>query len=136
LVRDLLGHKTEIIGVVAKKAPAYALSFAQGRPVPTNAADTFADGVAVRNPHPEALAVIKKGATRIVELAEDEFAEGIRLLYRATHNLAEGAGAAAIAAILKERSRLQGRRVAAVLTGGNIDMAPFAEVITGRTPHA
>jgi threonine dehydratase len=135
-VRDLLAYKTEIIGVVAKKAPAYALSFAQGRPVPTNSADTFADGVAVRNPHPEALAVIKKGATRIVEIAEDEFAEGIRLLYRTTHNLAEGAGAAAVAAILKERSRLQGKRVAAVLTGGNIDMALFAEVLAGRTPYA
>jgi threonine dehydratase len=133
-VRDLLGRKTEIVGVVAEKAPAYALSFAQGRPVSTNGADTFADGVAVRNPHPEAVAAIVKGAARIVQLSEDQFAEGIRVLYRATHNLAEGAGAAALAAVLKDRSELRGKRVAAVLSGGNIDMPLVAEVLAGRTP--
>jgi threonine dehydratase len=133
-VRDLLGRKTEIVGVVAEKAPAYALSFAQGRPVSTNGAETFADGVAVRNPHPEAVAAIVKGAARIVQLSEDQFAEGIRVLYRATHNLAEGAGAAALAAVLKDRSELRGKRVAAVLSGGNIDMPLVAEVLAGRTP--
>jgi threonine dehydratase len=133
--RDLLGFKTEVVGVVSDRAPAYALSFEQGRPVPTNNARTFADGVAVRTPNPDALAAIIKGAARIVQVSEDEIAEGIRLLYRTTHNLAEGAGAIALAAILKDRRNLKGRRVAAILTGGNIDMAMTADVLGGGTPR-
>ena len=82
-VRDLLGLKTEIIGVVAEKAPAVALSFEAGRPVSTASAHTFADGVACRVPHPEALSIIQAGAARIVSLSEYEIAEAIRsLLHR------------------------------------------------------
>ncbi len=133
-VRDLLERKTEIVGVVAEKAPAFALSFAAGHPVPTNTAQTFADGMACRDPQPEALAVVKAGAARIVAVSEDEIAEAIRLYHATTHNLAEGAGAAPLAALLKERDRYAGKRVGLVLSGGNIDMPVLAQVLSGSTP--
>jgi threonine dehydratase len=133
-MRDLLGLKTKVIGVVSDKANGYALSFAQGRPVPTSSAATFADGVAVRTPHPDAVAAINRGAERIVEVSDDEIAEAMRIYYRTTHNLAEGAGAAALAALLKERERMKGKRIGVILTGGNIDATKFAQVLQGRTP--
>ena len=133
-VRDLLGFKTKVIGVVAEKAPAYAHSFAQGKPVATNSSATFADGMAVRDPHPDAVTLINRGAERIVQVSEDEIAEAVRLYYRTTHNLAEGAGAAPLAALLKERQTVAGKRVGLILSGGNIDMAKFAEIVSGRTP--
>ena len=107
-VRDLLGLDTEIVGVVAAAAPAVALSVEAGRPVPTESARTFADGMACREPDAEALAAIAKGAARIVRVSEAEIAEAIRLLWAATHNVAEGAGAAALAALMQERDRIRG----------------------------
>ena len=133
-VRDLLGLKTDIIGVVADRAPAVALSFQQGRPVPTNSAATFADGMACRDPVAEPIDIICSGAARIVRVTEDEIAEAIRAYYEDTHNLAEGAGAAPLAALMQERERMQGRRVGLILSGGNIDREVFAEVLAGRTP--
>jgi threonine dehydratase len=133
-MRDLLGLKSKVIGVVSDKANGYALSFAQGRVVPTNSAATFADGVAVRTPHADAVAAINRGADHIVEVSEEEIAEAMRLYYRTTHNLAEGAGAAALAALIKERAQMQGKRVGVILTGGNIDATKFAQVLQGRTP--
>ena len=135
-VRDLLGLDTEIIGVVAENAPAIALSFEQGRPVPTNSANTFADGMACRVPHAEALAIIRGGAQRIVRVREAEIAEAMRACFEDTHNVAEGAGAAALAALLQERDRMAGKRVGLILSGGNIDRDMFAEVLAGRTPDA
>jgi threonine dehydratase len=135
-VRDLLGLKTEIVGVVAENAPAFALSFAAGRPVPTNSARTFADGVACRDPQAEAFAIIKTGAARVVTVSEDEIAEAIRIYYTTTHNLAEGAGAAPLAALLKEKARYAGKRAGLILSGGNIDMPAFAQVLRGQTPAA
>jgi threonine dehydratase len=135
-VRDLLGLSTEIVGVVAAAAPAVALSVAAGHPVPTNSAATFADGLACREPHPEALAIIARGAARIVRVAEDEIAAAIRLFWAATHNVAEGAGAAALAALLKERERMAGRRVGLICSGGNIDAAVLRTVLEGQTPVA
>ncbi|HUD88516.1 MAG TPA: threonine dehydratase [Xanthobacteraceae bacterium] len=135
-VRDLLGLKTEIVGVVAANAPAFALSFTAGHPVPTNSARTFADGMACRDPQPEAFAIIKQGAARIVAVSEDEIAEAIRILYATTHNLAEGAGAAPLAALLKEQARYAGKRAGLILTGGNIDMPVFTQVLRGQTPGA
>ena len=132
--RDLLGLRTEIVGVVAAAAPAVALSVEDGYPVPTNTARTFADGMACREPHPEALAIIAKGATRIVRVAEDEIAEAIRMLWAATHNVAEGAGAAALAALVKDRDRMRGQRVGLILSGGNIDTDVLRTVLEGRTP--
>jgi threonine dehydratase len=133
--RDLLGLSTEIVGVVAAEAPAVALSFEAGRRVPTDAARTFADGMACREPHPEALAIMAKGAARMVRVAEDEIAEAMRLLWTATHNVAEGAGAAPLAALMKERERMQGRRVGVVVSGGNVDTGVLRTVLEGRTPH-
>jgi threonine dehydratase len=132
--RDLLGLGTEIVGVVAAAAPAVALSVEAGRPVPTDSAATFADGMACREPDPRALAVIARGAARVVQVEEDEIAEAIRLLWSATHNAAEGAGAAALAALVKERGRMQGRRVGLILSGGNIDAGVLRTVLEGRTP--
>lgn len=132
--RDLLGCKTQIVGVVAEQAPAFALSFEAGHPVPTSTALTFADGMACRDPQPEALAIINAGAARIVTVSEDEIAEAIRLYYAATHNLAEGAGAAPLAALCKERGRQAGKRVGLILSGGNIDMPVLAQILRGQTP--
>ncbi len=133
-VRDLFGLDTEIVGVVAANAPAYALSFAAGRPIQTGTARTFADGVACRDPQAEALAIIKQGAARIVAVGEDEIAQAMRMYYTTTHNMAEGAGAAPLAALIKEKSRYAGKRAGLILTGGNIDMPLFAQVLRGETP--
>jgi threonine dehydratase len=133
--RDALGLTAEIVGVVAANAPTYALSVAAGRPVPTNSADTIADGLAVRVPDNAALDVIRHGAAHIVEVSEGEIRQAMRILYTDTHNLAEGAGAAALAAALQERGRLAGKRVAVIQSGGNIDRALFAEVLMEEDPN-
>ncbi len=135
-VRDLLGLSTEIVGVVAERAPATALSFAAGHPVSTETAETFIDGVACRVPDEAAISAIVEGAARIVQVSEDDCAEAVRVLYRTTHNLAEPAGAVATAALLIERERQAGRRVATVLTGGNLDGHLLTEILAGRTPTA
>jgi threonine dehydratase len=133
-VRDLLGLKTEIVGVVAANAPAFALSFAAGHPVRTDTAATFADGMACRDPPTEALAIVVKGAARVVTVSEDEIAEAIRIYYTCTHNLAEGAGAAPLAALMQERARYAGKRVGVILSGGNIDMPVLEKILRGETP--
>lgn len=132
--RDLLGLKTRIVGVVAERAPAYALSVAAGQVVETETARTFIDGVACRSPDAEALAIIRAGAERIVEVSEDAVAEAMRVYHTDTHNLAEPAGAAPLAALMQERAVLAGRRVGVILCGGNVDRPVFAEVLAGRTP--
>jgi threonine dehydratase len=134
--RDALGRTTSIVGVVAAAANAYGRSFAAGRVVPTDKALTFADGMAVRAPDAAALEVIRRGADRVVEVSDDEIAEAIRIIYTATHNCAEGAGAAALAALITERERLQGRRAAVILSGQNIDRAWMQTVLAGGTPPA
>jgi threonine dehydratase len=126
-VRDLLGLKTEIVGVQSTEAPSYALSFATGTVVTTETANTRADGMATRIPDTDALAVIRKGASRIVQVTDDEVGAAIRYYWTDTHNLAEGAGAAALAAALQERDRLRGKRVGLVLSGGNIDFDLFRQ---------
>jgi threonine dehydratase len=125
LVRDLLGLKTEIVGVQSTEAPSYALSFAAGKIVTTETSNTLADGMATRIPDADAFALIRKGASRIVEVTDDEVAAAIRAYWTDTHNLAEGAGAAPLAAALQEKTKLQGKRVGLVLTGGNIDFDLF-----------
>jgi threonine dehydratase len=117
-VRDLLGLKTEIIGVVAENAPAIALSMEAGRPISTNSARTFADGLACREPQPEAFDIIRRGAADIVRVSEHEIAEAVRALYVDTHNLVEGAGAAPFAALMKQRvSAPESSSPAAISTG-------------------
>ena len=133
--RDLLCPSTRIVGVVSARANTYALSASSGRPVPTNSAPTFADGLAVRVPDTTALEVIARGAERIVEVSDEEIAEAMRILFSDTHSCAEGAGAAALAALMKERARMAGRRAAVILTGQNIDRAVMAGVLSGTTPR-
>lgn len=133
--RDALGLKTEIVGVVSENAVCYRLSFEAGRPVSTNTAVTFADGMAVRVPSPEAFAIIKAGAAGIVTVSDAAVAEAMRLLYATTHNIAEGAGAAALAALMADRDRLEGRRTAVILSGGNVDRPWYRTVLDGGTPH-
>jgi len=108
---------------------------AAGRVIATNSALTFADGMAVRVPDATAFESIGRGAERIVEVSEDEIAEAIRCIYSATHNCAEGAGAAAFAALIKERARMQGRRAGVILTGQNIDRAWMGTLLAGGTPQ-
>ncbi len=125
LTRDLLSMKTEIIGVQAAGASTYARSVAEGQPVVLDRAETEADGIATRQPDPNALAIIRAGASRIVTVSDAEIARAVRALWEDTHNLAEGAGAAPLAALLQERAKMAGRRVGVVLTGGNIDLDHF-----------
>lgn len=134
LARDALGLATKVVGVVSTEANCAKRSVEAGRPIETNAARTFADGMAVRVPVAEALAIYGPGADRIVEVTDDEVAQAIRLYYRTTHNLAEGAGAAPLAALWQERSHMTGKKVATILCGGNIDTGVFQTVLSGRTP--
>jgi threonine dehydratase len=128
--RDALGLKTRIVGVVASGAPSYALSFAAGKPVSTNSADTMADGLACRVPAPQAIAIILKGAERILTVEDSAIRAAMRHLYTDTHNVAEGAGAATLAGLLQEKDKMAGKRIAIVLSGGNIDRALYAEVLS------
>jgi threonine dehydratase len=132
--RDLLGLKTEIIGVSAERAPSTALSFIAGRPVTTPSASTFADGLATREPNEAAVATICRGAARVVQVSEDAIAEAMRVYYDDAHQIAEGAAAAPLAALMQERESMQHRKVAVVLSGGNIERARFLRVLAGETP--
>jgi threonine dehydratase len=135
LARDLLGLKTKVVGVCAANAPANALSFAAGHPVATNSAATFADGMATREPHPQAVEIFCKGADAVLTVTEDEIADAIRLIFATTHNLVEGAGAAPLAALMKaQQGPSTAGKSAVVLSGGNIDRIGMAEVLVGRTP--
>jgi threonine dehydratase len=125
LARDLLGLTTEIVGVQSTEAPSYALSFAAGTVVRTNSSDTLADGMATRVPDAEALAIIRKGASRILQVTDDEVGAAIRAYWTDTHNLAEGAGAAPLAAALQDKAKIRGKRVGLILSGGNIDFDLF-----------
>jgi threonine dehydratase len=132
MARDLLGLGTEIVGVQSTEAPSFALSFAAGTVVRTNSSNTRADGMATRVPDPEALAVIRKGASHIVQVTDDEIAAAIRAYWTDTHNLAEGAGAAPFAAAMQEKAKLRGKRVGLILTGGNIDFDLFQKWIANN----
>ncbi|HEY0912889.1 MAG TPA: threonine dehydratase, partial [Bradyrhizobium sp.] len=125
MARDLLGLKTEIVGVQSTEAPSYALSFAAGTVVTTETGNTLADGMATRIPVAEALAIIRKGASCIVQVTDDEVGAAIRAYWTDTHNLAEGAGAAPLAAALQDKAKNRGKRVGLILSGGNIDFDLF-----------
>ena len=132
--RDLLNLRTDIVGVVATQAPAMARSVAAGKVVASASANTFADGLACRVPLPEPLDIVRKGAARVVEVCEQAIAEAMRILFRDTHNVAEGAGAAAFAALLAERELQAGKRVAVILSGGNVDADVLRAVLAGGLP--
>jgi threonine dehydratase len=125
LARDLLGLKTEIVGVQSTEAPSYALSLKAGTVVSTNSSNTRADGMATRVPDAEAFEIIRKGASHIIEVSDEEIGNAIRWLWTDTHNLAEGAGAASLAAAFQEKAKLAGKRVGLILSGGNIDFELF-----------
>ncbi|MFS2156001.1 threonine dehydratase [Pseudomonas sp. Pseusp122] len=127
--RDALGLTTQVVGVVSTEADAAKRSFESGILQETPSANTFADGMAVRKPVPEALAVYTAGAQRIVAVSDEQVAEAMRVYYTDTHNLAEGAGAAALAALMQEREAMAGKKVGVILSGGNIDMPVYARVI-------
>ena len=127
--RDALSPATKVIGVVSTGAPAYALSFAAGKVVATNSVDTMADGMAVRGPDAEALAIILEGADRIVSVSDAEIEAAMRAYFEDTHQVTEGAGAAALAALLQERARFAGKRVGLILSGGNIDRPVYRRVL-------
>lgn len=134
--REALRVKTEIVGVVASAAPAYALSFTAKTTHTAPVSATVADGLACRSPNTDALGAMLQGVTRIVVAPEEALRSAMRLLFAATHNVAEGAGAAALAALLIERDRMKGRRVAIVLSGGNADSDRFAQVLSEATGDA
>jgi len=129
--RDALGLATRIVGVVSNAANAYAQSFAARRAIETASADTVADGIAVRVPVPAALEIIWKGAERIVEVTDAEVEAAMRAYYTDTHQVAEGAGAAPLAALVKEGARA-GQRAAVILTGGNVDRDVYARVLAAE----
>ena len=134
--RDALELKTKVVGVVSEGAATARLSFDSGRLVQTNSCQTFADGVAVRVPVKEAFDVYSKGADRIVSVSDSETADAVRLYFSSTHNIAEGAGAVPLAALMKERGRMAGKKVGLILSGGNIDRNKFVSVLNGHVPSA
>jgi len=128
-VREALGLSTEIVGVVSEQAPAYALSYEQRRPVEHAVTTQIADGMACRTPEHDALDMIWQHVARVVKVSDDEVEEAMRLIFTATHNPAEGAGAASLAAALREHKRIVGRKVALVLSGANVDRDVFARIL-------
>ena len=133
--RDALKLSTRVVGVISERANMYRLSLEAGHPVAINSCATFADGIAVRIPSEEAFEVIRRGADHLVEVSDDEIADAIRVLYSDTHTLAEGAGAAAFAGLMKERDRLRGKQAAVIVSGQNIDRPWMATVLGGATPQ-
>ncbi len=131
--RDALGRSTRIVAVVAESAPAYARSLALGHPVSHDATTRIADGMACRTPVTEAIETMRRGVERVVEVSDDEIEAAMRAIYDDTHNVAEGAAASALAALLKERERVRGREVGIVLTGANVDPDVFARVLAGAS---
>lgn len=132
--RDALGLATKVVAVVSERAPAAKLSVEAGHLVETNNSATFADGMAVRVPVQAAFDVYREGADRFVAVSDDEVAEAVRVYFRTTHNVAEGAGAAPLAALMQEAGRMKGRKVGVILCGGNIDTAWFRSVLSSVTP--
>lgn len=131
-VRNALRLQTEIVGVASAACPAITLSFRQRQLVEAPARTVIADGLACRRPNPSALEIIWANVARIVEVTDEEIADAMSIYYEDTHNVAEGAGASSLAAALKEKSDLHGKRIGIVLTGGNIDRETFAAVLNGE----
>jgi threonine dehydratase len=129
-----LGHSVRLVGVVSRHATTYADSFAAGQVVAAPVSTRIADGMAVRVADPQALALLMPHLDHLVQVGDDEVAAAMRALFTDTHNVAEGAGAAAFAAALQEKDALRGQCVGVPLTGGNVDAALFAQVLADETP--
>ncbi|MCJ8155802.1 threonine dehydratase [Sphingomonas sp. LaA6.9] len=132
--RNALGLDTKVVGVVSTGAQAAKLSFEAGELIETNGAHSFADGVAVRVPVRAAFDIYAKGADRIVAVPDAAIAEATRIYWQDTHNLAEGAGACPLAALIQEADRMRGSSVGVILSGGNIDTRHVATIMAGGTP--
>jgi threonine dehydratase len=127
--RDALGLRARVVAVVSEGAPAFALSYEQGRIVSHDVTTRIADGMACRTPVETSLTIVRRGAERVVRVTDDEVESAMRALFTDTHNTAEGGGAAALAALLKEKERMRGRKVAVVLSGGNVDSSLFSGIL-------
>jgi len=130
--RDALGLKTEIVGVVSAHAMAYFDSFSSRRLVESAVSTKLADGMACRVPEADALEIIWRGVDRVVAVTDTEVAAAMRILFECTHNTCEGAGAAATAAAIAERLQIKGRKIAVIVSGGNVDGNLFASVLNGK----
>jgi len=128
-VRNGMNRKTKIVGVVAEGAPAYALSFAAGRKISAPVTTLLGDGMACRVPDDDSLAVVLENVDRVLEVSEEEMGQAMKMYFTDAHNVAEGAGAAGLAAALKEKHLLKGKRVGLVITGGNVDHDVFARIL-------
>jgi threonine dehydratase len=131
--RDALGLDTRVVGVVSTEAPAFALSFREDRVISHEVTTRIADGMACRTPMREALDIARQGAVRIVQVTDDEVEAAMRALFADTHNVAEGGGAASLAALLQERGAMRGRKVAIILSGGNVDSDVYSRVLTSTS---
>jgi threonine dehydratase len=130
--RNVYSPKTRIVGVVSAHAPCFARSFEARRVVEAPVSTVLGDGMACRKPDADAVAIIVANVERVVEVTDTELADAMRRIFAMTHNVAEGAGAAAFAAAWRERDSLQGMRVGLTLSGGNVDSAVFADVLAGK----
>jgi threonine dehydratase len=128
--RDALGLDTHVVGVVSAQAPAFALSFREGRVISHEVTTRIADGMACRTPVQDGLDIARRGDARIVQVTDDAVEAAMRALFADTHNVAEGGGAASLAALLQESDTMRGRRVAIILSGGNVDTDVYSRVLT------
>ncbi|WP_432241165.1 threonine dehydratase [Herbaspirillum robiniae] len=127
--RNALGLKTRVIGVVSAHALAYKLSFEEDRKIESPVSTQIADGVACRVPDEQSLAVLRAEVDEVIAVTDDEVMDAMKMYFIATHNVAEGAGACALAAALQMRAQLRGRRIGLTLSGGNVDHDVFARVL-------
>ncbi len=134
-VRDALGLKTQVVGVVSAHASAYAQSFSAGQAVDAPVTTQLSDGMACRTPEPAALELILGGVDRILQVTDTEVASAMRMMFECTHNICEGAGAAALAAAIQDKRQISGQKVAVVATGGNVDRTVFASVLNEESKH-
>jgi threonine dehydratase len=132
LVRTALGSRAKVIGVQAERADAFMRSWKGGERVVGDKADTFAEGMATRVTFDLTFGILEKELDDIVSLSEDELAEGVRLALRATHNLAEGAGASPLMAAMKLREQLAGKKVVCIMSGGNIDRKTLTRILASN----
>lgn len=131
--RDVFSARTRIVGVVSAHARCYALSAQAGRAIESPVTTVLADGLACRVPDPLSLDVVRRFVERVIEVTDDEIAAAMRTLYGATHNVAEGAGAASLAGAVNERALLAGLKVGLTLSGGNVDAELFVRVLRGES---
>jgi threonine dehydratase len=130
-VRNGMNLKTKLVGVVSEGALSHKLSFEAGRVIAAAVTTEIADGVAVRLPDEGALEIMLKNVDHVVSVSDDEAREAMRIYFTATHNTVEGAGAISLAAAIKEKDSLKGKRAALVVSGGNVDREVFAKVLAG-----